>query len=131
MIRYQRLIEGERHISSDTATALLVYAFGLSIALGIMLNVTGTVAGSLLVVLGVMLGIAMYLRFADALAPFFQQLELVSLEQPETRSQDSNHSERREGESDEGNTFELNEIAKGWKLENPCWVVRLQHPSPL
>ena len=38
LIRYQRLIECERHIPPWTAKALLLYALTFSIALGVLLN---------------------------------------------------------------------------------------------
>ena len=58
-----------------------------------------------------MLALGFRARSSDVLRPLFQQLKLALLEQPETRSQEPDHSEGGEQGRDEGNSSEIDEVA--------------------
>ena len=111
LIRYQHLIECEGRISPYPAAVLLIYSFVFNIGLGVALNLGTSVSAGLSLIYTAMVANGFCLRFVYALRPLFQQLKLVSLEQPETRIQESNHREGGERGRDEGNALELDEIA--------------------
>jgi hypothetical protein len=118
--RYQRLVECERRVPSSIAPGFLTYSLFFNISLGVALNLAGSPGGSALsLTFAVMVAFRSCARLGNALVPMFQQLELISLEQPETRSQNSNHSEGGERGRDESNSFGLDGIATARRTATP------------
>ncbi|KAK3293970.1 uncharacterized protein B0H64DRAFT_177114 [Chaetomium fimeti] len=114
LIRYERLIECERQVFPKTkavAIFLLFFHFSGSITLGVLLNLVKGVDISSGLAIAMVLGAATFVRLKDTLTLPFQQPQLVSLEQPETRSQESGGSQGGDQGPDEGNALELDEIA--------------------